>query len=126
MKPTRIETRTRRVLENPLTYVSVLFLTLVANLVHTTSEYNAITGTTGVLPYAMLIIVDLAVVLFAYNGNKAATIAFTVFLFLINLSHFWRSIDLNFQDIGMAVIFSSVFSVSIYIFSEEFVKRVQR
>tara|TARA_S200002703_G_C3628750_1_gene193097 strand:+ start:28 stop:453 length:426 start_codon:yes stop_codon:yes gene_type:complete len=122
-----VATKTRRILENPLTYIVVLFLTLLANLVHAASEYNILTGQSGYLAYAILLTVDLAVILFAYNGNRFASRMFAGFIFLINLSYFFREGDFSWRDIqdsGMALIFSAIFSVSIYIFSEEFVRRV--
>ena len=125
----KISTKTRSILENPLTYIAVLFLTLLANLAHSAYEYKYLTNDGSYLPYAMLLTVDLAVILFAYNGNKIASILFTVFLFLINASYFYRVGDFeltNIQDVGISIIFSAIFSISIYIFSEEFVKRVNK
>ena len=80
-----INRRTRKILESPLTYIIVLFLTLLANLVHSSAEYTAITNDDSYMPYLILLTVDLAVILFAYNGNRIASIMFTVFLFFINL-----------------------------------------
>lgn len=124
-----INRRTRKILESPLTYIIVLFLTLLANLVHSSAEYTAITNDDSYMPYLILLTVDLAVILFAYNGNRIASIMFTVFLFFINFSHFYRvsKFDwLEIQDVSIPIIFSAIFSISIYIFSEEFVKRVSK
>ena len=124
-----INRRTRKILESPLTYIIVLFLTLLANLVHSSAEYTAITNDDSYMPYLILLTVDLAVILFAYNGNRIASIMFTVFLFFINFSHFYRvsKFDwLEIQDVSISIIFSAIFSISIYIFSEEFVKRVSK
>lgn len=124
-----INRKTRKILESPLTYIIVLFLTLLANLVHSSAEYTAITNDNSYMPYLILLTVDLAVILFAYNGNRIASIMFTVFLFFINFSHFYRvsKFDwLEIQDVSISIIFSAIFSISIYIFSEEFVKRVSK
>ena len=125
----KISRKTKIILESPLTYIAVLFLTLLANLAHSAYEYKYLTKDGSYLPYAMLLTVDLAVILFAYNGNKIASILFTIFLFLINVSYFYRVGDFeltNIQDVGISIIFSAIFSISIYIFSEEFVKRVNK
>ncbi len=128
-RTTKVSTKTRRILESPLTYVTVLFLTLLANLAHSAYEYKQLTNDGTYLPYAILLTVDLAVILFAYNGNKFASILFTIFLFLINLSYFYRVGEFELtdvQNVGISIIFSAIFSISIYIFSEEFVKRVNK
>jgi hypothetical protein len=129
-KPSKpIAERVRNVMESPLTYILVLLLTLLSNITHVVSEYRTITGDQSLLPYSFLIVLDLAVIIFAYNGQKKATIIFALILFLLNLSFFTRELALNWnhtREIIVSILLSAAFSYAIFSFSELFVQRVQQ